>query len=277
MVISGMIMFTGMCKRNNDASLKVAGSDTMVQLSQKLAQAYMKANPDESVSVQGGGSGTGIAALLNESIHIANASRDMKQKEWDIAKTKGIEITEHVVGMDALSVIVNPKNKISKLTIDQLSDIYSGKIKNWKEIGGADATIVVISRENNSGTHVYFKEEVLRKGDSKSTLEFGKDVTYAVSSQQIIDQVKLNENAIGYLGMGWVTADTKALLIKNEKDGKFYEPTLVNAKAKKYSLSRPLYVYINEKYHEKAGKFLQFTLAEEGEKIVLELGFVPVK
>jgi len=187
LAIAGITLFTGMCKRNNDSSLKVAGSDTMVQLSQKIAQAYMKAHPEESVSVQGGGSGTGIAALLNESIHIADASREMKKKEWNIASEKGINVKEYVVAYDAMSVVVNPKNPVSQLTIDQMSDIYSGKVKNWKEVGGKDATIVVISRENNSGTHVYFKEEVLRKGDSESTLEFGKDVTYEVYSQQIID------------------------------------------------------------------------------------------
>jgi len=276
-VVSGAILFSAMCKRGGDASLKVAGSDTMVQLAQKLAQAYMKDNPGVSVSVQGGGSGTGIAALLNESIQIGNASRTMKEKEWDLAKSKNIVITEHVIALDALSVVTNPDNPVGKLSIGQLSDIFSGKIKNWKEVGGNDAPILAISRENNSGTHVYFKEEVLRKGDSKSTLEFGKDVTFAVSSQQIVDQIKTNKNAIGYVGMGWMSNDIKAVMIESEKDKKFYAPTLENAMAKTYPLARTLQMYVNEKYNEKAMKFINYVMSEKGEAIVKELGFIPNK
>ncbi|MDH4262804.1 MAG: phosphate ABC transporter substrate-binding protein [Spirochaetia bacterium] len=276
-IISGLTLFTTECKRGGDNSLKIAGSDTMVQLSQKLAQAYMKDNPGESVSVQGGGSGTGIAALLNESIHVADASRTMKDKEWELAKSKNISIKEHVIALDAMSVVINPDNPAVKLTIEQLSDIFSGKVKNWKEVGGKDAPILAISRENNSGTHVYFKEEVLRKGDSKSTLEFGKDITYAVSSQQIVDQIKANKNAIGYVGMGWVNKDVKAVSVLNEKDKKYYEPTMENAMAKKYPLSRTLQMYVNEKFNEKAMKFINYALSEKGEGIVKELGFIPNK
>jgi phosphate transport system substrate-binding protein len=274
--ISGVTLFSTMCKRGGDASLKVAGSDTMVQLSQKLAQAYMKDNASESVSVQGGGSGTGIAALLNESIHIADASRTMKDKEWDQAKSKNIAIKEYIVALDALSVIVNPENPVKNLTIPQLSDIFSGKITNWKQVGGNDAAILAISRENNSGTHVYFKEEVLRKGDSKSTLEFGKSVTYAVSSQQIADQVKTNKNAIGYLGMGWVSKDVKGIAVLNEKDKSYYMATLENGKSKKYPISRGLQMYVNEKYNDKAKKFIDYVMSEKGQAIVQELGFIPL-
>jgi phosphate transport system substrate-binding protein len=274
--ISSLTLFSVVCKRGNDTSLKVAGSDTMVQLAQKLAQAYMQANPGENVSVQGGGSGTGISSLLNESIHIADASRTMKEKEWETAKSKNLTIKEHIVALDALSVIVNPENSVKNLTIAQLSDIYSGKIANWKEVGGADAKIVAISRENNSGTHVYFKEEVLRKGDAKSTLEFGKNVTYAVSSQQIADQVKTNKNAIGFLGMGWVSKEVKDIAVLNEKDKKYYLATLENGKSKKYPISRTLQMYSNEKYHEKAQKFIDFIMSEKGQAIVQELGFIPL-
>ena len=280
MIISaalGAILFSANCKRKNDTSLKIAGSDTMVQLSQKLAQAYMLASPSESVSVQGGGSGTGIASLLNESIDIANSSREMKQKEWDLGKSKGINIVEHIIALDALSVIVNPANSVKQLTIPQLSDIFSGKITNWKDVGGADAPIVAISRENNSGTHVYFKEEVLRKGEKESTLEFGKTVTYAVSSQQIVDQIKTNKNAIGYIGMGWVTKDVKDVAVQNEKDKKYYLATFENGKSKKYPISRGLQMYTNEKSHEKAQKFIDFAMSEKGQAVVKELGFIPVK
>jgi phosphate transport system substrate-binding protein len=274
--ITGAAIFSTMCKRGGDTSLKVAGSDTMVQLSQKLAQAYMKDNPSESVSVQGGGSGTGIAALLNESIHIADASRTMKDKEWDLAKSKNLAIKEYVVAWDALSVIINPANPVKNLTIPQLSDIFSGKITNWKDVGGDDAQILAISRENNSGTHVYFKEEVLRKGDSKSTLEFGKSVTFAVSSQQIADQVKTNKNAIGYLGMGWVSKEVKDVGILNEKDKKYYAATLENGKSRKYPISRGLQMYVNEKYNDKALKFINYVMSEKGQAVVQELGFIPL-
>ncbi|MFZ5628929.1 MAG: phosphate ABC transporter substrate-binding protein [Spirochaetota bacterium] len=269
-----------------DASLKIAGSDTMVQLGQSLVKAYMAANPGKAASVQGGGSGTGIAALLNGSTDIASASREMKPKEWDLAKSKGIEIKEYVIALDALAVVVHPSNKVSKLTIAQLSDIYAGKITNWKAVGGADKEILVISRENNSGTHVYFKEHVLRQGkeakagdtnpDPLSKLEFGSKVTFGVSSQAISDQVKSNPAAIGYYGMGWLTKDVKPLEIS--KDGKaFYAPTAENTSNKKYPIARGLQMYLNTASAEKGQPFIDFVMSPAGQKVVKEQDFVPVK
>lgn len=269
-----------------DASLKIAGSDTMVQLGQSLVKAYMAANPGKSASVQGGGSGTGIAALLNGSTDIASASREMKPKEWDLAKSKGINIKEYVIALDALAVVVHPSNKVSKLTIAQLSDIYAGKISNWKEVGGADKEILVISRENNSGTHVYFKEHVLRQGkeakagdtnpDPLARLEFGPKVTFGVSSQAISDQVKSNPAAIGYYGMGWLTKDVKALDIS--KDGKaYFPPTVENTSNKKYPIARGLQMYLNTGSAEKGQPFIDFVMSPAGQKVVKEQDFVPVK
>ena len=203
------------CKRSNNNDLNVVGSDTMVQLAQNMAAAYMKANPEKRVAVRGGGSGTGIAALLNGSTHIANASRKIKANDTNIVDDIGIEIKEYIVGLDGVAVLINTRNPVEKLSIDQLSDIYSGKITNWKELGGKDENIVVISRENNSGTHVYFKEEVLRKGEKDNTTEFAKGTIYGVSSQQIIDQVKANSNAIGYVGMGWINDSVKAIKVSS--------------------------------------------------------------
>lgn len=269
-----------------DGSLKIAGSDTMVQLGQSLVKAYMVANPGKSASVQGGGSGTGIAALLNGSTDIASASREMKPKELDQAKAKGINVKEFVIALDALAVVVHPSNKVSKLTIAQLSDIYAGKITNWKEVGGADKEILVISRENNSGTHVYFKEHVLRQGkeakagdtnpDPLAKLEFGKTVTYGVSSQAIGDQVKTNPAAIGYFGMGWITKDVKPLEIS--KDGKkFYPPTAENTSSKKYPIARGLQMYLNTASGEKGQAFMDFVMSPAGQKVVKEQDFVPAK
>ena len=269
-----------------DASLKIAGSDTMVQLGQNLAKTYMEGNPDKKVSVQGGGSGTGIAALLNGSTDIASASREMKPKEWDQAKAKGITVKEFVIALDALAVVVHPSNKVSKLTIAQLSDIYSGKVTNWKEVGGDDKEILVISRENNSGTHVYFKEHVLRQGkeakkddanpDPLAKLEFGSKVTYGVSSQAIGDQVKSNPAAIGYFGMGWITKDVKPVEIG--KDAKaYFAPTAANTSSKKYPIARGLQMYLNTAAGEKGQKFIDFVMSPAGQKVIKDQDFVPVK
>jgi phosphate transport system substrate-binding protein len=283
-VLAGLALVTACGKK--DTSLKIAGSDTMVQLGQNLAKEYMAADPKRKVSVQGGGSGTGIAALLNGSTDIASASREMKPKEWDLAKSKGIDVKEYIVALDALAVIVHPSNKVSKITIPQLSDIYSGKITNWKQVGGADKEILVISRENNSGTHVYFKEHVLRQGkeakkgdanpDPLSLLEFGSKITYGVSSQAISDQVKSNPAAIGYFGMGWITKDIKALEIS--KDGKaFYAPTAENTINKKYPVARGLQMYLNTASKDKGQNFIDYVMGPAGQKIIKDQDFVPIK
>jgi len=264
------------CKRSS-TDMQIAGSDTMVQLSQKLVEKYTQLHPELKISVQGGGSGTGIGALLNESIQVANASRKMKEKEWDSAKSKNIDVKEHIIALDALSVVVNPENPVKKLTIGQLSKIFTGEITNWKEVGGNDAEIVAISRENNSGTHVYFKEEVVREGKKDSTAEYGTSIIYAVSSQQIIDQVKMNPNAISYVGMGWVDESVYAISVKSEKDGKFYTPTKENAESGKYPLARPLQIYTNEKFKEKSDPFIEFIKTDDGAAIIVELGFIPLR
>jgi len=285
MAIAAAMTLSVACGKKS-TSLKIAGSDTMVQLGQNLVKAYMTANPGTSASVQGGGSGTGIAALLNNSTDIASASREMKPKEFDQAKAKGLDVKEYIIALDALAVVVHPTNKVSKLTIAQLSDIYAGKITNWKQVGGADQEILVISRENNSGTHVYFKEHVLRQGkeakkgeanpDPLAVMEFGAKVTYGVSSQAISDQVKSNAAAIGYFGMGWITKDVKPLEIS--KDGKqFFAPTADNTSNKKYPIARGLQMYVNGNAGEKAQKFIDFVMSPAGQKVVKEQDFVPVK
>ncbi|HRP70288.1 MAG TPA: phosphate ABC transporter substrate-binding protein [Turneriella sp.] len=273
------------CSRKNN-TLKIAGSDTMVQIGQHLAKAYMQQDPQKLISIQGGGSGTGIAALLNGSTDIASASREMKPEELMRAQQRGITVKEYVIANDALVIAVHPSNKISKLTIEQLSGIYAGKITNWSALGGDNKPILAISRDSNSGTHAYFKDEVLRQGKTvnkgeKSTdplarLEFGKNVTFAVSSQAISDQVKVNTAAIGYLGIGWAAEGVKSVTIS--RDGKaFYAPTLENTVQGKYPLARGLQMYVAVKEDQKAIEFMNFVLSPEGQKIVQEQGFIPVK
>ena len=255
-------------------TLNVSGSDTMVQLVQNLSKNYMEANPTKMVSVSGGGSGTGIATLLNGQIDIANASRKMKDKEWKLAEGKGMKITEHIVAVDMLAVVVHPDNPVKQLTIEQLSGIFTGEITNWKEVGGNDVPILALSRENNSGTHVYFKEEVVRLGDKNSDAEYGKTITYANSSQQIIDQVKGNISAISYVGMGWLTDEVASLKIENPENGKYFSSAKENSGKGKYPLGRTLQMYTNDALLEKAAPFLEFIKSEAGQAVVRELGFI---
>lgn len=269
----------GSCKGKGGSSdmLTIAGSDTMVQLAQSLSRSFSEKFPDKKVSIQGGGSGTGIAAILNGTVDIANASRKMKEKEWNIAEKKGVAIREEVVALDMLAVVVHPDNPVQQLNIEQLSKIFTGAVTNWKDVGGADAPIVAISRENNSGTHVYFKDEVVRRGDKNSTAEYGDVITYAVSSQQIIDQTSSNKNAISYVGMGWLTDSVKSIAIQNSKSGKFITPMEAAEGNPDYPLARTLQMYVNESASQKSVEFMNFVKGEEGAKVIIELGFMPVK
>ena len=201
-LLLAMLMFVTLAFAKQDKnSIQIKGSDTMVNLSQAWAEKYMQENPSDFVAVTGGGSGTGISSLISATCDIANASRTIKEKEIGLAKQRGVNPYEIKVGLDGLAVVVNPKNPVSKLTTKQLAGIFTGKITNWKEVGGADAKIVVLSREVNSGTHVYFKEHVLRGNDPNSKEEFASTALMLSSSQAIADEVAGNPAAIGYYGM----------------------------------------------------------------------------
>ena len=177
------------------------GSDTIVNLALAWAEKYQNLHHEVRISVTGGGSGTGIAALINGTVDIANASRQIKPEEIKAAEANGTEPVEFVVAQDAIAVIVNPKNPVNKLTLQQISDIYSGKIDNWLEVGGGDHPIVKLSRETNSGTHVYFLEEVLRLGKKDGNTLFSPDTLLLPSSEGITAEVRANLNAIGYDGL----------------------------------------------------------------------------
>jgi len=185
------------------------GSDTIVNLALAWAERYQEEHPEVRISVTGGGSGTGIAALVNGTVDIANASRSIKDEEVADAQANGIEPVEFIIARDAIAVIVNPENPVDQLTLRQISDIYSGKITNWTEVGGEDRPIVKLSRETNSGTHVYFLETVLRMGSREDKTLFSMDTLLLPSSEGIIAEVRQNPNAIGYDGLGYVPDDLK--------------------------------------------------------------------
>lgn len=238
-----LILLIG-CKPAKKA-LQIKGSDTMVNLGQAWAEAFMQKNPNISIAITGGGSGTGISALISGTTDIAQCSREMEPKELESAKVKNVVPKEIQVANDGIAVVVNPKNKVNKLTIKQLSDIFTEKIKNWKELGGEDKKIVVLSRERNSGTHVFFLEHVIKMGDKKNKNEFAPTVLMMPSSQAIVEEVISNPSAIGYIGLGYLNNKQKALAIaKNEKSS--YElPNVKSVLSGKYPISRALLFYIN--------------------------------
>lgn len=257
-------------------SIQIKGSDTMVNLSQAWAEKYMQENPQDFVAVTGGGSGTGFSSLISGTCDIANASRSIKEKEVSLAKQKGINPYEIKVGLDGLAVVVNPRNPIGKLTVEQLAQIFTGGITNWKEVGGEDKKIVVLSREVNSGTHVYFKEHVLRKGDPSGKEEFAPGALMLPSSQAIADEVANNSAAIGYYGMGYISPKQKPVAVAKDEKSEYVEPTIANVIDGKYPISRPLLVYTNGEPKGLVKKFVDFMLSKEGQDIVLKTDFVPI-
>jgi len=262
-------------KDNN--AIQVKGSDTMVNLGQAWAEKYMEKNTADFVAVTGGGSGTGLSSLISGTCDIAMSSRNIKEKEIALAKQKGINPYEIRVGLDGLAVVVNPANPVSKLTLAQLADIFTGRVTNWKELGGQDERIVVLSREVNSGTHVYFKEHVLRKNDSNSKEEFVSSALMLASSQAIADEVAGNPAAVGYYGMGYISPKQKPLAIAKDEKSEYEAPTIENVINGKYPISRPLFLYTNGEPIGLVKKFVDFTLSPEGQGIVKATEFVPVK
>jgi phosphate transport system substrate-binding protein len=254
--------------------IQTKGSDTMVNAVQMVAEEFMKEYPHVFVAVTGGGSGVGIASLINKTCDIASASREMKPKEIEIALTRSVHPKEFVVAYDGVAVIVNKGNPVDKLTIEDLHKIFTGKATNWREFGGKDLPIVTLSREVSSGTHMYFKEEVIQLGKKDSKEEFSKETLLLTSSQAIVEEVAGNEGAVGYLGMGYLSDRTKALWIGKGQD--FHPPDVENVLKKTYPLSRPLYVYTNGEPQSLVRLFVDFTLSPTGQKQFMETGFVPV-
>jgi phosphate transport system substrate-binding protein len=251
------------------------GSDTIVNLALAWAEKYQAEHPEIRISVTGGGSGTGIASLINKTVDIANASRQIKEEEVAEAQSNGVEPVEHIVARDAIAVIVNPENPVSQLTLKQISDMYSGKINNWSEVGGEDRPIVRLSRETNSGTHVYFLETVIRLGDSKDKTLFSMDTLLLPSSEGIIAEVRQNPNAIGYDGLGYVPKDLKMIAIAKESGGAYVLPSIATVNDKSYPIARDLYMYTNGEPTGIVKTYLDWILSPEAQQIVADLGFVP--
>ena len=258
-------------------SLQIKGSDTMVNLVQAWAEKFMEKNPQDFIAVTGGGSGTGLSSLISGTCDIAMSSRNVKEKEVSLAKQKGINPNEIKVALDGLAVVVSPKNPVSKLTIDELAGIFTGKITNWKDVGGANAKIVILSREVNSGTHVYFKEHVLRKNDPNSKEEFSPAALMLPSSQAIADEIAQNPAAIGYYGMGYISSKQKPVSVAKDKKSEYIAPTIQNVLSGKYPISRPLFLYTNGQPQGVVKKFVDFALSQEGQDLVLKTDFVPLK
>jgi phosphate transport system substrate-binding protein len=253
------------------------GSDTIVNLALAWAEKYQSVHPDVRISVTGGGSGTGIAALVNGTVGIANASRKIKDEEVAEAQSKGVNPVEHIIARDAIAVIVNPENPVSELTLQQISDIYSGKITNWTQVGGEDRPIVKLSRETNSGTHVYFLETVLRMGNKEDKTLFSMDTLLLPSSEGIVSEVRDNPNAIGYDGLGYVPDDLKMIAIAKEDGGAYVLPSIETVNDKTYAIARDLYMYTDGEPTGLIKEYLDWILSDEAQEIVAELGFVPVK
>ena len=271
---------SGSSQTNSQASanyIENKGSDTIVNLALAWAEKYQQEHPDVRISVTGGGSGTGIAALINGTVDIANASRQIKPEETAEAKSKGVDPVEFVIARDAIAVIVNPENPVSQLTLQQISDIYSGKIKNWSEVGGDDRPIVRLSRETNSGTHVYFLETVLRLGQKDNKTLFSMDTLLLPSSEGIVYEVRQNPNAIGYDGLGYVPKDLKMIAIAKEAGGAYVIPSAETVNSGTYPIARDLYMYTNGQPTGIVKTYLDWIVSPEAQQIVTDLGFVPAK
>ena len=251
------------------------GSDTMVNLALAWAEAYQEQRPDVQISVTGGGSGTGIAALINGTVDIANASRQMKADEIAEAEANGVRPVEFVVARDAIAIVVNPANPVSQLTIDLLSEIYSGQINNWAELGGEDRPIVRLSRETNSGTHVYFLEQVLRKGEAEDKTLFAPETLLLPSSEGISAEIRQNPNAIGYDGLGYVTEGMKVVAVGRIEGGPFVLPSAETVDSLAYPIARDLYMYTAGEPQGEVKAYLSWILGRRAQEIVSELGFVP--
>ena len=258
-------------------SLQIKGSDTMVNLVQAWAEDFMAKHPKVTVAVTGGGSGTGIAALIAGTCDLTATSRKMTQKEIDQAKAKGNEPKEWVVALDGIAVAVHPGNPIKQLTLSQLADLFTGTMTNWKQVGGKEAAVVLLSREVNSGTHVYFKEHVLGKGPDGHEREFAADALLLPSSQAIADEAAGNPAAIGYYGMGYLNAKNAAVAIGKTAAGPFVAPSEEAVRSGAYPISRPLLFYSPGTPQGATKAFLDFVMSPDGQAVVHKVDFVPVK
>jgi phosphate transport system substrate-binding protein len=254
--------------------IEIKGSDTMLQLVSNMAEEFSKSN-NLKISVTGGGSGTGIASLINKEIDIAISSRKIKAEEIALAKSKGLNPIELILGVDKIAVIVHKDNKLSKLTTEQISSIFKGKIDNWKEVGGEDEKITLYGRQSTSGTYLFFMEEIVKS-------EYSPDMRNLEGNKAILEAVKRDKTGIGYIGLGYLVDETgiqvegiNSISISNGKE--FISP-LDESKREDYPIARKLYQYLSDKPKKDSEvyNFVNFELGEEGQKIVKNTGFIPL-
>lgn len=258
------------------AYIENRGSDTLVNLALAWAEAYQGLHPEVRVSVSGGGSGVGLTALTNGTLDLANASRPISSEELQQAQANGIQPVEFVVARDAIAVIVHPENPVSQLTLQQLSGIYSGKINSWSEVGGEARPIVRLSRETNSGTHVYFLEAVVRLGQDDNATLFSPDTLLLPSSEGIVNEIRDNPNAVGYDGLGYVPDDLKVIALAPSPQEPYVLPSPATVDDGTYPVSRELYMYTAGEPSGPLASYLEWILGPEAQAIVAELGFVPI-
>lgn len=262
LLLVGSYVFSG-------STITIKGSDTLVRLGQRWAEEYMKANPGTVIQVSGGGSGTGIAALINGTTDICEASRDMKDKEHKQAAEKGITPYRVSVSLDGIAVFLNENNAVKNLTFAQLKGIYTGAITNWKEVGGSDTRIILYGRENNSGTYAFFKEHVLNEEDYS-------DYTQTLpGTAAVVNAVSKDQNGIGYGGIAWAKGVKYAAVAKDDRSP-FVEPSTEAVSNGSYPISRDLYWFFNGKPSGELKKLLNWALSEKGQKIAAEIDYVPL-
>ena len=249
-------------------SINVSGSDTMVNVAQAWAEAFGAENSGVMVSVKGGGSGVGIAALINKTVDFADSSRKIKSEETSAAKAGGVDPVETEVAKDGLVIIVNKANGVTAITKEQLGKVYAGEIVNWKDLGGADAPIVLLGRDSSSGTYSFVKDEVLGKLPNKP--EYAKSMLNLQSTQAIVDEVAKNANGIGYIGLGYENASIKPINV----DGT--TASVATVLDGTYALSRGLFMYSNGEPTAEKKAYLDWILSAPGQAIVKTQGFVPL-
>ena len=277
-VIIALITMFVVGDANSQDFIQIKGSDTLINLVQRLAEVYMEKNPNTAIAVTGGGSGVGIATLIANRIQIADASREMRDKEMDAAKKNGVVPYKIVIGIDGLSVTVNGSNAIKSLTVDQIGAIFRGEITNWKDVGGPDRTISLYGRQANSGTYDFFQEYVL------GNRNYFPKMKQMNGNAQIVESIINDKAGIGYVGIGYVVDDSgnvrkglRVLDVAMDAGSKPVTPlNAENVKSGKYPISRPLVQYTNGKPKGTVKEFIAFELNPEGQKIVEEMSFYPV-
>lgn len=257
-----ILALAGMTSLVYAEKIKIEGSTTVLPIAQAAAEAFMGKNSDTDITVRGGGSGVGIASLMDGICDIGNSSRPVKQEELDKAVSKGKDLKSHMIALDGICVVIHPENTVKNLSLDQIKDIFTGKITDWSEVGGSAGKIVAVSRDSSSGTYEAFGELALKKAKVRA------DALMQASNQAVASVIESNSSAIGYIGLGYITPGVKAVTVEGITASR---ETVLSGK---YAISRPLFMYTNGTPAGAVKQFIDFIKSPEGQKIVQEQGFV---